>query len=497
MHTIKINNLEEIRKAAKEFIQTMDDRTVYAFDGKMGAGKTTFIKALCEELGVTDVINSPTFAIINEYRSDTTGELIYHFDFYRINKLSEAEDIGTEDYFYSGALCFIEWPEKIEELLPGDTVFVSIKENEDNSSLDEVGTGETDGYHLVWADYFNDGTLNMDNWSIEVNGDGGGNNELQYYRAENVSVGDEPNTGKGCLIITAKKENYLGKTATSGRLITKDKMYFTHGKVEASIKFPHTANGLWPAFWMMGNDIGEVGWPRCGEIDIVEMGHKDGITANAQDRYFNGACHWGFYNEQGQYPNYAKASTNSYGMQDDFHLFTLYWDQNELRMYLDQDKYPDVDPYFSMGISDMNGDWAVGNYFHKPCFVLLNLAVGGNFPQIWDINEVTALANGPAYMYVDYVKVYQKGMSDETFTHVNTSVDEVNEDTFRCYPNPTCDVFRFNRPAQSIEVVNMMGQVILSCQNVDQIDATEWPVGLYVAKIIVDGNIYSKQIVKK
>ena len=133
MHTIKINNLEEIRKAAKEFIQTMDDRTVYAFDGKMGVGKTTFIKALCEELGVTDVINSPTFAIINEYRSDTTGELIYHFDFYRINKLSEAEDIGTEDYFYSGALCFIEWPEKIEELLPGDTVFVSIKENEDNS----------------------------------------------------------------------------------------------------------------------------------------------------------------------------------------------------------------------------------------------------------------------------------------------------------------------------------------------------------------------------
>lgn len=371
------------------------------------------------------------------------------------------------------------------------------EENEDNSSLDEVGTGETDGYHLVWADYFNDGTLNMDNWSIEVNGDGGGNNELQYYRAENVSVGDEPNTGKGCLIITAKKENYLGKTATSGRLITKDKMYFTHGKVEASIKFPHTANGLWPAFWMMGNDLGEVGWPRCGEIDIVEMGHKDGITANAQDRYFNGACHWGFYNEQGQYPNYAKASTNSYGMQDDFHLFTLYWDQNELRMYLDQDKYPDVDPYFSMGISDMNGDWAVGNYFHKPCFVLLNLAVGGNFPQIWDINEVTALANGPAYMYVDYVKVYQKGMADETFTHVNTSVDEVNEDTFRCYPNPTCDVFRFNRPAQSIEVVNMMGQVILSCQNVDQIDATEWPVGLYVAKIIVDGNIYSKQIVKK
>ena len=133
MQTITISNLENIREAAKAFIAQMDDRTVFAFDGKMGAGKTTFIKAICEELGVEDVINSPTFAIINEYRSETTGELIYHFDFYRINKISEAEDIGSEDYFYSGALCFIEWPEKIEELLPGDVVYVKIEENPDST----------------------------------------------------------------------------------------------------------------------------------------------------------------------------------------------------------------------------------------------------------------------------------------------------------------------------------------------------------------------------
>lgn len=133
MQTIQISSLENIREAAKEFIAAMDDRTVFAFRGHMGAGKTTFIKAICEELGVEDVINSPTFAIVNEYRSDETGELIYHFDFYRINKLSEAEDIGTEDYFYSGALCFIEWPEKIEELLPGDVVEVSISENPDGT----------------------------------------------------------------------------------------------------------------------------------------------------------------------------------------------------------------------------------------------------------------------------------------------------------------------------------------------------------------------------
>ena len=138
MTTIQINSLDSIRESAKAFLAAMDDRTVFAFHGQMGAGKTTFIKAICEELGVEDVINSPTFAIINEYRSETTGELIYHFDFYRINKLSEAEDIGTEDYFYSGALCFIEWPEKIEDLLPRDVVEVTIKENPDGTRTVEI-----------------------------------------------------------------------------------------------------------------------------------------------------------------------------------------------------------------------------------------------------------------------------------------------------------------------------------------------------------------------
>ena len=128
---IKINSLDNIREAAKQFIAAMEDNTVFAFYGKMGAGKTTFINALCEELGVTDVINSPTFAIVNEYRSDETGELIYHFDFYRIKKLDEVYDMGYEDYFYSGALCFIEWPELVEEVLPGDAVKVIIEEMED------------------------------------------------------------------------------------------------------------------------------------------------------------------------------------------------------------------------------------------------------------------------------------------------------------------------------------------------------------------------------
>lgn len=132
---IKITSLDNIHDVARQFIQAMGDNTVFAFYGKMGAGKTTFIKAVCEELGVTDVINSPTFSIINEYRSETTGELIYHFDFYRINKVEEAFDFGYEDYFYSGALCFIEWPELIEELLPIDAIKICIEEQEDGNRI--------------------------------------------------------------------------------------------------------------------------------------------------------------------------------------------------------------------------------------------------------------------------------------------------------------------------------------------------------------------------
>ena len=130
---IKIQSLDHIHDAAREFIAAMGDNTVFALYGKMGAGKTTFIKALCQELGVEDVVTSPTFAVINEYRSDIAGELIYHFDFYRIKKLEEVYDMGYEDYFYSGALCFIEWPELVEELLPGNTIKVTIEEQEDGS----------------------------------------------------------------------------------------------------------------------------------------------------------------------------------------------------------------------------------------------------------------------------------------------------------------------------------------------------------------------------
>ncbi|MBQ3556020.1 MAG: tRNA (adenosine(37)-N6)-threonylcarbamoyltransferase complex ATPase subunit type 1 TsaE [Bacteroidales bacterium] len=135
--TLEIPSLDKINQVAREFIRNMGDATVFAFYGNMGAGKTTFIKAICEELGISEGVNSPTFAIVNEYRSDTTGELVYHFDFYRINKIEEVYDLGYEDYFYSGALCFLEWSEKVEELLPPETVMVTIKEVENSARVVE------------------------------------------------------------------------------------------------------------------------------------------------------------------------------------------------------------------------------------------------------------------------------------------------------------------------------------------------------------------------
>ena len=129
---IRINDLEHIREAARQFIDAMGDQQVYAFYGHMGAGKTTFIKAICEELGVGDVVTSPTFAIVNEYTT-ADGVPVYHFDFYRIKKLEEVYDMGYEDYFYSDGLCFIEWPEMMEELLPEGAIKVQITENPDGT----------------------------------------------------------------------------------------------------------------------------------------------------------------------------------------------------------------------------------------------------------------------------------------------------------------------------------------------------------------------------
>jgi tRNA threonylcarbamoyladenosine biosynthesis protein TsaE len=134
-----INSLETIAQSAKEFLQATANHRVFAFYGSMGAGKTSFIKAICEVLGVKDVITSPTFAIVNEYALPS-DESVYHFDFYRINNMEEAFDLGYEEYFYSGRYCFIEWPEKIEALLPDNCTAVHIEELSDGKRKITIGS---------------------------------------------------------------------------------------------------------------------------------------------------------------------------------------------------------------------------------------------------------------------------------------------------------------------------------------------------------------------
>ena len=150
-----------------------------------------------------------------------------------------------------------------------------------------------DGYTLIWGDEFDTDRLNENIWNIEVNGNGGGNQELQYYRRENVTMGVDPKSGEQCLVITSRRENYMGRSFTSGRVTSQNKAAFKHGIIQARIKFPRTADGLWPAYWMMGNDMNKYGWPRCGEMDIVELGHANGIKDGTQDRYFGGTLHYG------------------------------------------------------------------------------------------------------------------------------------------------------------------------------------------------------------
>ena len=137
MTELRINSLDEINTVAKQFIELVGERRVFAMYGAMGVGKTTFVKAVCEELGVEDTINSPTFAIVNEYHTPK-DKIVYHFDFYRIEDVQEAYDFGYEDYFYSKALCFIEWPERIESILPTDVINLNFTEKEDGSRTIQI-----------------------------------------------------------------------------------------------------------------------------------------------------------------------------------------------------------------------------------------------------------------------------------------------------------------------------------------------------------------------
>ncbi|MDM5179259.1 family 16 glycosylhydrolase [Massilia sp. DJPM01] len=230
---------------------------------------------------------------------------------------------------------------------------------------------------LAWADEFNGTSLDTAKWNIEVNGDGGGNNELQYYtaRPENIRV-----TG-GELVIEARKEAYMGKQYTSGRITTQNKASWQYGRIEARMKIP-TGKGTWPAFWMLGNSITSAGWPASGEIDIMEHINSEAVT--------HGTIHWSDQNNA--YANYGGPSGNLDFSQ--YHVYAVEWDASAIRWYVDGSKFHEVN--IAGGI---NGT----SEFHAPYFLLFNLAVGGNWPGSPDGS--TAFPNR---MQVDYVRVYRK-----------------------------------------------------------------------------------------
>ena len=242
-----------------------------------------------------------------------------------------------------------------------------------HTTVNKIKTTAEGTYELKWADEFDGNTINKDNWTFETgNGrNGWGNNEKEYYQPDNAIVKD------GQLIITARKQSMGGFPYTSSRMITKGKQEFTYGRIEARMKLPQ-GQGQWPAFWMLGANIDAVSWPKCGEIDIME-------NTNTSDTIL-GTLHW--FNTAYTYSGGKTTSTPTA-----YHVYSIDWTPKAITWFIDGVQFHTVN------ITDeLNGT----DEFHKPFFLLLNLAIGGNLPgQQVDEDKL------PASMYVDYVRVYQ------------------------------------------------------------------------------------------
>lgn len=250
-------------------------------------------------------------------------------------------------------------------------IVVAVVFNACKSSSDvEKPGGE---YKLAWSDEFNGSEFDAANWNYEIGGEGWGNNEQQYYTDKNVTIED------GNLVITAKVEQTGSNPYTSSRITTKGKKEFRYGRIASRLKIP-TGLGVWPAFWMLGANIDAIYWPDCGEIDIMEHINTDSI--------FYGTLHWTASNGLQSNGNSTIAG------QDAFHVYAIEWDANSISWYLDDKKYHEVSIKNSANRMEE---------LHKPFFILLNIAIGGNWPgQTIDESKL------PARMEVDYVRVYQK-----------------------------------------------------------------------------------------
>jgi beta-glucanase (GH16 family) len=248
-------------------------------------------------------------------------------------------------------------------------------------------------YQLVWEDNFDGNSLDSSKWNIEENvgiWNTGTNKEFQHYKKENVTVGDDGN-GNNCVIVTAKKENYNGYKYTSGRINTKGKMAFRRGKLEAMIKIPNLANGLWPAFWTLGYT--PKGWPDCGEIDILEMGHAKGISLGKQNSFLGSHLFWGPYPR-----DYGKEITTTQDLSQAYYKYTVIWTDKSISTYFNDSSTP----FFSMGIDGKDTE----EFQNFKQYIIFNMAVGGSVPGIYTESGITATF--PSSLFVDWVKVYQE-----------------------------------------------------------------------------------------
>ncbi len=255
----------------------------------------------------------------------------------------------------------------------------TIKTNDPSAPLGGYETPTSyPGYTLAWNDEFSGAALNTSDWTYELGGGGWGNNEWQYYRAENTSVAN------GYLTIEARQENFGGRNYTSSRLITKDKQSFRYGRIDIRAVLPE-GQGIWPALWMLGSNISTVGWPRSGEIDIVEM-----VGGSGREDTVHGTGHW---DNNGSNASYGGDYTlNSGTFADEFHVFTIEWDSSVIRWFVDDVQYHALS-ITSAGLSE----------FREEFFFIFNIAVGGNWPGYPDGSTVF-----PQRMLVDYVRVFEK-----------------------------------------------------------------------------------------
>ena len=242
----------------------------------------------------------------------------------------------------------------------------------------------------IWSEEFNFGdSPDPNTWSYDLGSWGWGNQELQNY----TSSPDNVRVEGGHLVITARQ---VPGGFTSARIKTQDKFTFQYGTVEARIKVPDVANGLWPAFWTLGNNFSSVGWPHCGEIDVLEMGSGSAISSGVPNRKVYSTAHW---QAQGGYANYGQSLIASQDLSQDFHIWRMEWTPNYIATFLDGQQIWVIDISNPSSFS--------GEEFHKPHFFILNLAVGGTFTGIFNQNGITA--DLPAEYRIDYVRLYDNG----------------------------------------------------------------------------------------